>query len=584
MRLKPVVLLFLLAAGPAHSLANLNGESGLYRMPSAEVMEPGHMALTLGSAFHGWDPGYAPSARDALLMDEQLSLAYGFSPFFECAATGRVHGDFTGSRSPVSVGDSRISAKLIYPPYPHREEFDLAVLCAVNVPSGSKKAGIFRRRVFYNEDYPFSSGDAHLEFLFPFLINFTRIGQGAPLKLHLYFGGDFTTSSATHDMYQAGLGLEYLPTPRLTPFLEVNGETRTKQSLSPELDPLFATLGFSLDLGMIKLKCGGEYLLSVATAKQVQEINGDPVETGLYPHYGLFINASLSGTLVRQDSDRDDIPDNSDKCPAAAEDRDGFEDQDGCPDLDNDRDGIPDALDKCPDRPEEADGFEDQDGCPDLDNDHDGIPDLADHCVNTPEDMDGFDDKDGCPDLDNDRDGILDEQDRCPGSPEDRDGFEDLDGCPDTDNDRDGIPDSLDKCLSAPETFNAIDDQDGCPDGRVPALKLGESALLPDLRFQPDESLAPPSYEILIELAMFLRNHPDTRIEIRCHSDALGSVRQNARKTEKRAEAVRAFLTGRGVEPERLSTRGMGEDEPLATNETPAGREKNNRVEIKRIP
>ena len=66
--------------------------------------------------------------------------------------------------------------------------------------------------------------------------------------------------------------------------------------------------------------------------------------------------------------------------------------------LDRDGDGIPDDLDKCPDEPEDKDGFEDEDGCPDPDNDKDGIPDVLDKCPNEPETVNGVDDEDGCPD------------------------------------------------------------------------------------------------------------------------------------------------------------------------------------------
>jgi len=65
---------------------------------------------------------------------------------------------------------------------------------------------------------------------------------------------------------------------------------------------------------------------------------------------------------------------------------------------DRDGDGIPDDVDKCPDEAEDFDGFEDEDGCPDPDNDHDGINDFADACPNEPETFNGFEDEDGCPD------------------------------------------------------------------------------------------------------------------------------------------------------------------------------------------
>ena len=114
------------------------------------------------------------------------------------------------------------------------------------------------------------------------------------------------------------------------------------------------------------------------------------------------------------------------------------------PELDSDGDGIPDARDQCPNQPEDKDGFQDDDGCPDPDNDGDGIPDAQDKCPNQPEDRDGFQDDDGCPDPDNDGDGIPDAQDRCPNQPETINGFQDDDGCPDT----------ADATTAAEETFN----------------------------------------------------------------------------------------------------------------------------------
>jgi hypothetical protein len=134
------------------------------------------------------------------------------------------------------------------------------------------------------------------------------------------------------------------------------------------------------------------------------------------------------------------------------------------PDLDSDGDGIVDKLDRCPHEAEDKDSFQDDDGCPDPDNDRDGIADANDKCPNEAEDKDGFQDDDGCPDPDNDGDGIADAQDKCPNEPEDKDGFQDEDGCPDPDNDGDGIADAKDKCPDEPETFNGKDDDDGCPD------------------------------------------------------------------------------------------------------------------------
>ena len=105
-----------------------------------------------------------------------------------------------------------------------------------------------------------------------------------------------------------------------------------------------------------------------------------------------------------------EVLDADDKCPVDAEDNDGFEDEDGCPDLDNDGDGVADKVDKCSNEAEDVDGFQDSDGCPDNDNDGDGLPDLGDLCPNHAEDMDNVADDDGCPE-DNDNDGIADADD-----------------------------------------------------------------------------------------------------------------------------------------------------------------------------
>lgn len=163
------------------------------------------------------------------------------------------------------------------------------------------------------------------------------------------------------------------------------------------------------------------------------------------------------------DLDGDGRVDARDQCVERAEDLDGFEDEDGCPDDDNDQDHIKDAADACPNAPEDVDGHLDIDGCPDPDNDADGYLDSEDACPDDAEDLDGFEDEDGCPD-DNDGDGVDDQRDQCPSALEDRDGHQDGDGCPDPDNDGDGILDAADRCVDLPEDYDLYKDSDGCPD------------------------------------------------------------------------------------------------------------------------
>jgi len=172
--------------------------------------------------------------------------------------------------------------------------------------------------------------------------------------------------------------------------------------------------------------------LALATAwRAFFAVSGAPTSGPGSAAWRAAVGVSLDTSRLPHDEDQDGIDDRFDKCPKDSEDKDGFEDQDGCPDADNDQDGVGDAVDRCPLDPEDKDGFEDADGCPDPDNDGDGILDKDDKCPNELEDVDGFEDRDGCPDLDNDGDGLNDVDDLCPLSPEDKNGFEDQDGCPD---------------------------------------------------------------------------------------------------------------------------------------------------------
>ena len=95
------------------------------------------------------------------------------------------------------------------------------------------------------------------------------------------------------------------------------------------------------------------------------------------------------------DTDGDGLVDSRDSCVLEPEDKDGYLDDDGCPEIDNDLDGILDTADKCPNEPEDPDGFEDLDGCPDPDNDKDTVVDLDDQCPNEAGEPGG--DRPGCP-------------------------------------------------------------------------------------------------------------------------------------------------------------------------------------------
>jgi outer membrane protein OmpA-like peptidoglycan-associated protein len=248
---------------------------------------------------------------------------------------------------------------------------------------------------------------------------------------------------------------------------------------------------------------------------------------------------------------------------------------------DRDGDGYRDDVDRCPDVPENWNGFQDEDGCPDdPDLDGDGIPDSLDSCPNLPEDKDGYLDDDGCPDPDNDGDGILDKLDRCPDEPEDPDGYEDGDGCPDPDNDKDGVPDLEDACPIDPGPA----DNKGCP--KKPALVVVTSSqirITQQIHFEFDKArIKPDSFPILDAVVKVLVDYPDISLEIQGHTDNKGTPAYNKKLSQDRADSVRLYLMGKGISGARLTAKGFGQEVPIETNATDAGRAKNRRVEFMR--
>jgi outer membrane protein OmpA-like peptidoglycan-associated protein len=84
----------------------------------------------------------------------------------------------------------------------------------------------------------------------------------------------------------------------------------------------------------------------------------------------------------------------------------------------------------------------------------------------------------------------------------------------------------------------------------------------------------------LTNLAQSLRNYPDTEVLIVGHTDSQGSDSYNQGLSERRAAAARDYLVTQGVASNRIRTMGLGESEPVATNDTDAGRAQNRRVEV----
>jgi outer membrane protein OmpA-like peptidoglycan-associated protein len=301
-----------------------------------------------------------------------------------------------------------------------------------------------------------------------------------------------------------------------------------------------------------------------------------------FANIGLSISYAVDFT-VSDDIDDDGIKNNIDGCPEQAEDKDGFEDNDGCPEFDNDQDGIVDTKDECKNEAEDFDGFEDNDGCPDPDNDGDGIQDINDECPDLMEDFDGFEDNDGCPELDNDKDGILDVNDKCPNKPETFNNFEDGDGCPDT------LPET--EIIEEPEIKPEINESviKNSTQKNVQPQKIRLS--IPNQFYLDGQStfnsntinLSEDIKSELDHIAQQMLGNPDFKWKIEGHMDNSGSPSELKKISEDRAKSIKKYLVTKGVADSSIQTIGLGDKAPLAPNSTIQGRLKNRRVVIKRI-
>jgi len=181
--------------------------------------------------------------------------------------------------------------------------------------------------------------------------------------------------------------------------------------------------------------------------------------------------------------------------------------------------------------------------------------------------------------ADADGDGVKDGDDACPQEA----GPSANKGCPWADSDKDGVLDKDDKC---PKVVGTIANN-GCPEEpKAPTVevqaKLNEYART--ILFDTGKSsIKAESTAVMVDIITILSEYPNARFTVEGHTDSQGSASSNQALSDSRANSVRDFLVERGVSPTTLSAIGYGEERPISTNDTRAGRAQNRRVEINLI-
>ena len=281
------------------------------------------------------------------------------------------------------------------------------------------------------------------------------------------------------------------------------------------------------------------------------------------------------------DYDGDGVKNDIDTCPRTV----GLVKPEGCPDRDGD--GIRDSIDVCPDTA----GIRRVGGCPEPKPIVIQAPAPAPAPADKPAEKGDADADADDPNLammgskpeatdvsasatipqdasDSDGDGVADDDDLCPK----KKGTVDAKGCPDAD--RDGVIDSKDKCPSRAGVANL----QGCP----PKLsgKVYEGRVKPLLFKSGSADLNKAAKKILRKVAWRLKKYSGTLLVVEGHTDVRGPEADNATLSRQRAEAVKKYLVGRGVDADRISTTGYGATRAVASNKSASGRSRNRRAEM----
>ncbi|HMV68861.1 MAG TPA: OmpA family protein, partial [Myxococcota bacterium] len=471
----------------------------------------GQRVIGLVDNLVGFDLGFFGAATDWLTIGATLPV---LQLQFNKPETGEFAGALGGSNKTAGIGDLTLDLDF----QPLREDqgkpLSLAVIPRVTFPTGSRGeflgSGAFKAgldvvlgkrwehfRFAAGAGYHFQSKSASVGQIYADDEVRWQVGLGVPLASNQveiqveYVGATVVTGAARQATEVGAFADNHMPM-----------EILLAAQYAPKKAPMWLTVGAGrgLTFGF-----------------------GDP-ELRVFANIGMFVERTADSThepaIDRSDDDKDGIIGEYDKCPDAREDRNGYEDDDGCPDNDEDFDGVTDDVDQCPRSREDVDLYQDDDGCPEPDNDFDDILDVDDDCPKDKEIVNGLEDDDGCPD----------------------------------------------------DPFASVD------------RARGEIVLAENIYFEGNTAkLKPTSTRVLESVATLISAYPTiTLIEIAAHTDTRGDPTANVTLSQQRADAVVAWLVGKGVAAERLQAKGYGSAEPIIPDATSeADHAINRRVEVR---
>ncbi|HKP96291.1 MAG TPA: OmpA family protein [Fibrobacteria bacterium] len=609
--MKKLILSALLVSTASAATIDRDGVVGINKTFSAQTLHHGKLAIGLHS--HIVDDvmqlqdgiinreGTDAQLNDYLTLSSSIFLGIGMGPYTDIGLALPLYFEkFKSDNSALNMdeqyqGDLRYRLK-VQLPFKDIQVLNVAIMLGGSVPTQFDNRGVIPRELEYMTDdpaefnegsSPFGAGRPTFLAGLGLTLDLSQVAEKFQFLWHFNLGvrkTNVTKQPPFQDILFWSTAAEYEASSFIRFFTEFYHEARFDKIGDAEFstEPTTLTLG-----GVAQTPVGLDFYAGLELGFNdnfipVQYTFEDgPTHTFAMkgsPDLSMFFEVTWNGFILKQDNDGDGIKNKEDKCPDEAEDKDGYQDEDGCPETDNDRDGIADANDKCPMEAEDKDGFQDNDGCPEVDNDKDGIPDLKDRC---PNDAQGADGKEGCPNQDKDSDGIVDVNDKCPSEAEDRDGFEDEDGCPEADNDKDGIADANDKCPGAPETFNKFEDEDGCPDK---VQEIVKTMVLKGVNFKTGSAeLTPESFRVLDDIVPQLQANPNIQFEVAGHTDNRGNATKNQMLSQARAQSVANYFISKGVDTKQLKVIGYGSSRPIGPNTTAEGRALNRRVELNRL-